>query len=152
VAVAADKRKQKAKGKSRATKKTQAAAKDPGPPYRAVWHSSADAERDASWPPDEKVPMLHAVEKLEAAGPRLGSPHSSAVQGERGRGLRELRRRAGRSPWRPIYRRASPSTFVIRAVAPEAQIDSRGFDTAVRRAVERFGRLELDSGPIWSCR
>jgi hypothetical protein len=144
VAMAADKRKQKAKGKSRVTKKTQAAAKDPGPPYHALWHPAADAERDASWPPEEKVAMLHAVEKLEAVGPRLGSPHSSAVQGEAGQGLRELRPRAGRSRWRPIYRRVSPSTFVILAVAPEAQIDSRGFDAAVRRAVERFGQLELD--------
>jgi hypothetical protein len=142
--MAADKRKQKAKGTGRVTKKTQAAAKDPGPPYRALWHPAADAERDASWPPEEKVAMLHAVQKLEAAGPRLGSPHSSAVQGDAGQGLRELRPRAGRSRWRPIYRRVSPSTFVILAVAPEAQIDSRGFDAAVRRAVERFGKFELD--------
>ena len=48
MAMAADKRKQKAKGKSRVTKKTQAAAKDPGPPYRALWHPEAEAERDAS--------------------------------------------------------------------------------------------------------
>ena len=73
MAMAADKRKQKAKGKSRVTKETQAAAKDPGPPYRALWHPAADVERDASWPPEEKVAMLHAVQKLEAAGPRLGS-------------------------------------------------------------------------------
>jgi hypothetical protein len=33
---------------------------------------------------------------------------------------------------------------VILAVAPEAQIDSRGFGAAVGRAVERFGQLELD--------
>jgi hypothetical protein len=46
--MADDKRKQKAKGKSRVTKKTQAAAEDPGPPYRALWHPAADTERDAS--------------------------------------------------------------------------------------------------------
>jgi hypothetical protein len=88
--------------------------------------------------------MLHAAQKLEATGPRLGHPHSSAVQGEPGQGLRELRPRAGRSRWRPIYRRVSPSTFVILAVAPEAQIDSRGYDAAVVRAAERFGQLEVD--------
>jgi hypothetical protein len=71
--MAADKRKQKAKGKSRVTKKTQAAAKDPGPPYRALWHPAADAERDASWPPEEKVAMLHAVQKLEAGARGLGA-------------------------------------------------------------------------------
>jgi hypothetical protein len=52
------------------------AAKDPGPPYRALWHPATDAERDASWPPEEKVAMLHAVQKLEAAGPRLAHPRS----------------------------------------------------------------------------
>ena len=77
-------------------------------------------------------------------GRRLGHPHSSAVHGEVGHGLRELRPRAGRSRWRPIYRRVNPSTFVIFAVAPEAEIDSRGYDAAVARAVERFKALELD--------
>jgi hypothetical protein len=118
--------------------------KDPGPPYVVVWHPGADAERDSSWPAAEKVAMLHAAQKLEAAGPRLGHPHSSAVHGGVGQGFRELRPRAGRSRWRPIYRRVSPSTFAILAVGPEAQIDSRGFDDAVARAVERFGQLELD--------
>ena len=108
------------------------------------WHPEADAERDASWPAREKVAMLHAAQKLEAAGPRLGHPHSSAVQGALGQGLRELRPRAGRSRWRPIYRRVSPSTFVILAVAPEAAIDSRGFDDVVARAVARFSDLEAD--------
>ena len=88
--------------------------------------------------------MLHAAGKLEAAGPRLGHPHSSAVKGELGQGFRELRPRAGRSRWRPIYRQVNPSTFVIFAVGPEVEIDSRGYRTAVARAVERFGQLEVD--------
>jgi hypothetical protein len=88
--------------------------KDPGPPYVVMWHPGADAERDSSWPAAEKVAMLHAAQKL------------------------------GRSRWRPIYRRANPSTFVIFAVGPEAGIDSRGYDAAVTRAVERFGQLEVD--------
>jgi hypothetical protein len=117
---------------------------DPGPPYVVVWHPDADAERDASWPAPEKVAMLHAAQKLEGAGPRLGHPHSSAVRGDLGRSFRELRPRAGRSRWRPIYRRVNPSTFVIFAVGPEAEIDSRGYDAAVARAVERFEQLEVD--------
>jgi hypothetical protein len=108
------------------------------------WHPGAEAERDESWPAAEKVAMLHAAQKLEAVGPRLGHPHSSAVQGELGEGFRELRPRAGRSRWRPIYRRVNPSTFVIFAVAPESEIDSRGYGAAVERAVERF--RELDAG------
>jgi hypothetical protein len=92
--------------------------------------------------------MLHAVQKLEAVGPQLGSPRSSAVQGEVGQGLRELRPRAGRSRWRPIYAASARPTFVILAVAPEAQIDSRGFHAAVRRAVApiRTARTRLGSG------
>jgi hypothetical protein len=142
--MAADKRKPRKKAKRRPEVETGAPVKDPGPPYAALWHREADAERDASWPAAEKVAMLHAVQKLEAAGPRLGHPHSSAVRGERGKGFRELRPRAGRSRWRPIYRRVNPSTFVILAVAPEAEIDSRGYDAAVARAVARFGQLERD--------
>jgi len=92
----------------------------------------------------EQIAMRHAAEKLEAAGPRLGHPHSSGVRGERGRGLRELRPRAGRSRWRPIYRRMSPSTFVVFSVGPEAETNRRGYDQAVARAVQRFDELDLD--------
>jgi hypothetical protein len=88
--------------------------------------------------------MLHAAEKLKAAGPRLKHPHSSAVQGSDGKGLRELRPRQGKSRWRPIYRQVKPDTFVIFAVGPEAEIDKSGFDAAVRRAADRFADLELD--------
>ncbi|MEA2222364.1 MAG: hypothetical protein QOH83_740 [Solirubrobacteraceae bacterium] len=34
--------------------------------------------------------------------------------------------------------------FVIFSVGPEAQLDQRGFDVAVQRAVERFNDLEID--------
>jgi hypothetical protein len=108
------------------------------------WHPDADAERDASWPEGEKVAMWNAVDKLKAAGARLGHPHSSAVKGEEGRGFRELRPRSGRSRWRPIYRQVTPDTFVVFAVGPEAQIDQGGFDGAVSRAVSRFAELELE--------
>ena len=117
---------------------------DAGPPYEVRWHPEADAERDASWPPGEKVAMFHSVEKLEAVGPRLGHPHSSAVQGEEGGGLRELRPRAGRSRWRPIYRQVTAHVFVIFAVGPEAGIDQAGFDAAVGRAAKRLAQCEVD--------
>lgn len=86
--------------------------------------------------------MLHATEKLKAAGARLMHPHSSAVQGNDGKGFRELRPRRGTSRWRPIYRQVTPDTFVIFAVGPEAQIDKSGFDAAIKRAVERFADLD----------
>ena len=115
------------------------------PPYVVRWHPDAVDERDASWPAREQVALLHAAQKLEAVGPRLGHPHSSAVRGEAGKGLRELRPRAGRSRWRALYRQVGSSTFVILAVGPEAQIDQRRFDDAVARAVARFADLEVDS-------
>jgi hypothetical protein len=108
------------------------------------WHPDADAERDASWPAGEKVAMFHAVEKLQAAGPRLGHPHSSAVKGEMGKGFRELRPRAGRGRWRPIYRQVTADAFVVFAVGPEAQIDQAGFGAAIARAIARFDDFEAD--------
>jgi hypothetical protein len=117
---------------------------DPGPPYNVLWHPDAVEERDASWPADEIAAIEHAVEKLRQLGPRLRHPHSSAVQGEAGKGLRELRPRAGRSRWRPIYRQMRPDTFVILAVGQEAQIDQASFRSAVLRAQQRFRELEID--------
>ncbi len=107
-----------------------------------LWHPAAGAERLTISDVAERAAIQHAQEKLEAVGPRLGAPHSSAIKGEAGSGLRELRPRAGRSRWRPIYRRVSPETFVILAVAPEAQIDRRSFDEMVRNAQRRLQELE----------
>jgi len=145
--MAADKRRSSRKRERRPSGPAEPGpvpAPDPGPPYTVLWHPGAAAERDVSWPAQEKVAMLHAAQKLEAAGPRLGHPHSSALRGDVGKGFRELRPRAGRSRWRPIYRRVNPSTFVIFAVGPEAEIDSRGYDAAVARAVERFAQHEAE--------
>jgi len=107
-----------------------------------LWHPAADTERAAIPDAAERIAIQHAREKLEALGPRLAAPHTSAIRGEDGSGLRELRPRAGRSRWRPIYRRIQPRTFVILAIAPEAQIDNRGFDQKVRNARRRFEKLE----------
>jgi hypothetical protein len=107
-----------------------------------LWHPAADTERAAISDAAERVAIQHVREKLQAIGPRLGTPHSSAVRGEKGSGLRELRPRAGRSRWRPIYRRVQPGIFVILAVAPEAQIDKHGFDEIVRRARQHLRDLE----------
>jgi hypothetical protein len=87
----------------------------------------------------ERVALIHAVEKLEAFGPQLGYPHTSAVRGFAG--LRELRPRAGRSPWRALYRRVG-GVFVIAAVGPEAQSDQRGFERAARNARARLAEME----------
>ena len=85
--------------------------------------------------------MLNAVEKLEAAGPTLPFPHQSGVQG--GEKLRELRPRAGRSPWRGFYRRIG-DMFVVAAVGPEAASDRRGFDRATADAVSRLETIQAE--------
>jgi len=74
-------------------------------------------------PATERNALLHAVEKMVAFGPVLGFPHTSAVQGFPG--LRELRPRGGRSPWRAMYQRVG-EVFVIAAIGPEAQLTIDG--------------------------
>lgn len=86
--------------------------------------------------------MLNAEEKLVALGERLGYPHSSALQGSQ-RGIRELRPRRGSSPWRLLYRRVSNS-FVILAVAPEAQGNPGRFRAALVAAEQRLEEIVED--------
>jgi len=87
----------------------------------------------------ERVAVANAVENLREIGPGLGYPHSSAVRSAEN--LRELRPRQGRSPWRAFYRRFG-TAFVVAAVGPEAQVDSKGFDRTVRAAEQRLDEVE----------
>ena len=54
--------------------------------------------------------MAETVEKLEPFGDLLDYPHTSRVRGARDQ--RELRPRAGRSPWRAFYRRIDQDIVV----------------------------------------
>lgn len=83
--------------------------------------------------------MENALEKLEVYADRLPFPHSSQVKGASH--LRELRPRAGRSPWRAFYRRVE-DVLVVAAVGPEAQADPVRFRRAVQVAEERLSQLE----------
>jgi len=103
------------------------------------WDESALAEL-RRLPRAERGAVMNAAAKLEAFGDQLGWPHTSQVKGSRA-GIRELRPRAGRSPWRVLYRRVADA-MVMLAVAPEAEHDQRGFDRAVRRAEERLKEIE----------
>jgi hypothetical protein len=94
------------------------------------------AEERQSLPTQERNAMDRAVDKLEAFGPRLPYPHQSDVRDAPA--LRELRPRAGRSPWRAFYARIGDS-FVIGSIGPEAEVDPWGFRRTVRAAL---GRLE----------
>jgi hypothetical protein len=98
----------------------------------------AEQER-ADLPKPERAALINADAKLGAYGPQLGYPHTSAVRNADR--LRELRPRAGRSPYRALYRQVG-KVFVVAAVGPEAQSDARGFDRAVRRALQRLAELE----------
>ncbi len=101
----------------------------------------AEAEAGlAELPEPEQLAMLTAVEKLRVLGDQLPYPHSSAVRGGHS-GLRELRPRGGRSPWRAFSRRVG-DRLVIAAIGPEATRDPRGFARSVRLAAERIARVE----------
>ena len=109
-----------------------------GEVWTVVFHPEAEAELDAL-PAKERVAVMHAVEKLAAAGPVLPFPHQSNVKGTEG--LRELRPRGGRSVWRPLYGRVG-DTFVLAVVGPEALVNARGFRRAVTAATKRLNEIE----------
>lgn len=83
--------------------------------------------------------MQHAADKLEAIGATLPFPHSSQVRGATN--LRELRPKAGRSPWRAFYRRVDQA-LVIAAVGPEAKVNPQGFQAAVVAAERRLAEID----------
>ncbi len=93
----------------------------------------------ARLPAVEKAALINADRKLQAFGPQLPYPHSSAVKGADR--LRELRPRGGRSPWRGLYRQIG-DVFVVAAIAPEAQVDGRKFEAACRAAERRLSQIE----------
>lgn len=103
----------------------------------------AKAELD-KLPSAEAAAMSRAILKLQELGTQLLFPHQASVRGTAG--LRELRPRAGRSPWRALYRRVG-DVFVVAAIGPEANVDRRSFNSAVEAAQERLdGYVEREGG------
>lgn len=102
------------------------------------YHPEAEKEF-STMPTPEKVAMQSAVEKLKVLGDRLPFPHSSKVRGTAS--LRELRPRAGRSPWRAFYRRIE-NAMMIGAIGPEANSNRRAFARAVSNAEQRLDEEE----------
>ena len=108
-----------------------------------MWHvvylpEAAGEYRDL--PHREQAALDNAVAKLAVIGPNLGYPHTSDVRAAPG--IRELRPRAGRSPWRAFYRQANEATVIIAAVGPEAQHDAKRFRGACRNATARLAERE----------
>jgi len=110
--------------------------------WQVVYHEAAREELNRL-PKREWDAMLNVAEKLAVHGPALPFPHQSDVRGAPS--LRELRPRAGRGPWRALYRRVG-DTFVIAAIGPEAEVDHRGFDRMVAAARNRLVDLEGGNG------
>jgi hypothetical protein len=110
--------------------------------WEVKWHPKAQDEKHKIDDAKERVAIAHVIEKLQVDGPALRSPHQSAVMGEEGSGLRELRPRRGQSRWRPIYRRIENRLFAILSIAPEAEINKAGYVRAVRVAKRRLRQLE----------
>jgi hypothetical protein len=75
------------------------------------------------------------ADKLKNLGPRLVRPHSGNVQGYPD--LRELRPRAGNSPWRVIYRRFG-NLMIIGGVAHKSS-----FEADAQRAARRLDRIRV---------
>lgn len=106
--------------------------------WTVLYLPEAEGER-RRLPAVEKAALINADRKLQALGPQLPYPHSSAVKGADR--LRELRPRGGRSAWRALYRQIGDA-FVVAAVAPEAQVNGLKFDAACRAAERRLSQIE----------
>lgn len=109
-----------------------------GVPLPVVYHPAYEEEWRAL-PAAERAAMASAVDKLRV-DPQLGFPHSSLARGG-ALGVRELRPRRGRSPWRGLYRRVG-GVLVMLAVAPEGKQDRRGFAKALAVAEGRLSEVE----------
>src|SRR5664280_1370266 len=97
--------------------------------WDVVYLPEAESER-LVLPKVERNALIHAVEKLEALGPQLGYPHTSAVQGFTG--LRELRPACGPQP---VARAVSAGERCVRARRRRA------------RGAERSTRIRSSSSP-----
>ncbi len=81
----------------------------------------------------ERKALLTVVDKLQALGPDLPTPHMKSLKGEAD--LFELRPKQGRSAVRPIFARDG-DRFVVLAVAPR----KNRFEAAVAEARIRLER------------
>ena len=84
--------------------------------------------------------MVHALDKLRVRGEELPFPHASQVVSVRP-AVWELRPSGGHNAWRGFYRRVG-DVMVVAAFGPDAKVNARGFERAVRAAQERLQRWE----------
>jgi hypothetical protein len=116
-----------------------AKAKSSGPrTWLVEYHFEAIVDYNALRDAKQRKGVLTIVDILRQLGPKITEPHMKPVGGTDK--LRELRPGGGKTLVRPLYFRFDERTFKILAIAPEAQVDRSGFDSAVQRAKARAKR------------
>lgn len=107
------------------------------------WDKEAVEEFGAYKEPRARKAILSIVDILSQTGAQITEPHAKKVR--IANKLYELRPGGGKILARPLYARVEESTFVVLAIAPEADEDPKGFETAVERARERAERYGIQS-------
>jgi hypothetical protein len=103
--------------------------------WTVVYHEQAVVEFEALRDKRQRKGVLTIVSILRQIGPKIVEPHAKPVQGTNG--LWELRPGGGKVIVRPLYARVDECEFVVLAIGPDAVVDTRGFDSAVKRAQKR---------------
>jgi hypothetical protein len=90
--------------------------------FEVWWESLTEAEQ---------ISVAASVELLEARGPNLGHPHSSAINGSRHGHMRELRTQRGGRPFRTLYA-FDPRRMAILLIGGDKTGDDRWYEVYVR--------------------
>nr|WP_325308798.1 type II toxin-antitoxin system RelE/ParE family toxin [Longimicrobium sp.] len=81
----------------------------------------------------EREDVIASVDLLKAAGPHLGFPHSSAINGSKHPHMRELRIQHAGRPYRILYA-FDPKRAAILLMGGDKTGDNRWYDRAIRLA------------------
>ncbi len=85
----------------------------------------------------EREDVIAVVDLLEVKGVGLGYPHSSAIQGSRHGGMRELRIQHRGRPYRILYA-FDPRRAAVLLLGGDKTGDDRWYDSAVPKAERLF--------------
>lgn len=105
-----------------------------------TWNVEYTDQFEAWWAwlsEDEQVSVAASVALLEARGPQLGFPHSSAVNGSRHGHMRELRTQHAGRPFRTLYA-FDPRRDVILLLGGDKTGQNRWYEVNVPIADELY--------------
>jgi hypothetical protein len=105
-----------------------------------TWNVEYTDQFEAWWAllsEDEQVSVAASVALLEARGPQLGFPHSSAVNGSRYGHMRELRTQHAGRPFRTLYA-FDPRRDVILLLGGDKTGQNRWYEVNVPIADELY--------------